>query len=158
MIFKYMYVQTITALNYKFNNRNGIFNLYFNMYLSNMKSPICGLYSRDEPYIFSMENLSFSLKLLSCHFCGQSFIKTVRGPFKHCNFTVEKISNLTEDMACSLKLVSIFFSFTQTDRPRDYKTFFMLNSTEHEIYHAHKCSNANNCWHFNIYKHDKYKI
>ena len=22
---------------------------------------------------------------------------------------------------------------------RGYKTFFMLNSTEHEIYHAHKC-------------------
>ena len=24
-------------------------------------------------------------------------------------------------------------------RPRGYKTFFMLNSTDHEIYHAHKC-------------------
>ena len=23
--------------------------------------------------------------------------------------------------------------------PRGYKTFFMLNSTEHEIYTAHKC-------------------
>ena len=28
-----------------------------------------------------------------------------------------------------------------------YKTFFMLNSAEHEI-----------CWHFNIYEHDKYNI
>ena len=28
--------------------------------------------------------------------------------------------------------------------------FFMLNSGEHEIYPAHKCQNANNCWHFNI--------
>ena len=38
------------------------------------------------------------------------------------------------------------------------KTFFMLNSTEQEIYHAHKCWNANNGWHFNIYKHDKNNI
>ena len=29
---------------------------------------------------------------------------------------------------------------------------FMLNSTEHVIYHAHK----NNCWHIKINKHDKY--
>ena len=28
---------------------------------------------------------------------------------------------------------------------------FMLNSTEHEVYPAHKCLNGNNCWHFNIY-------
>ena len=27
----------------------------------------------------------------------------------------------------------------QCPRPKGYKTFFMLNSTEHEIYHAHKC-------------------
>ena len=39
-----------------------------------------------------------------------------------------------------------------------YKTFFMLNSAEHKIYPAHKCLNANNCWHFNIYEHDKYNI
>ena len=26
-----------------------------------------------------------------------------------------------------------------------YKTFSMLNSTEHEIHRAHKCYNANNC-------------
>ena len=25
------------------------------------------------------------------------------------------------------------------DRPRGYKTFFILNSAEHEIYPAHKC-------------------
>ena len=32
-----------------------------------------------------------------------------------------------------------------------YKTCFLLNSAEHEIYPAHKCSNANSCWHFNFY-------
>ena len=70
-------------------------------------------------------------------------------------------------------------------RPRGYKTFFMLNSVEHEILNAHnykkyqeirlfeaqislECHflmlmnvemptiNANNCWHFNIYEQDKF--
>ena len=39
--------------------------------------------SRVEPTIFFIEIISFSLKLLSGHFYGQSFIKTVRGPFGH---------------------------------------------------------------------------
>ena len=38
--------------------------------------------SRVEPTIFYMEKNSFSLKLFSGHFYGQSFIKTVRGPLK----------------------------------------------------------------------------
>ena len=29
-----------------------------------------------------------------------------------------------------------------------YKTFFMLNSAEHEIFPANKYENANNSWHF----------
>ena len=36
--------------------------------------------SRVEPTIFFIEEISFSLKLFSGHFYGQSFIKTVRGP------------------------------------------------------------------------------
>ena len=36
--------------------------------------------SRLEPTIFFIEKISFSLKLFSGHFYGQSFIKTVRGP------------------------------------------------------------------------------
>ena len=35
---------------------------------------------RVEPTIFFIEKISFSLKLFSGHFYGQSFIKTVRGP------------------------------------------------------------------------------
>ena len=66
-------------------------------------------------------------------------------------------------------------------RPQGYKTFFMLNSTEHDIstagktkipankevfgfkslrcgiYHANRCLNANNCWHFNILEQDKFR-
>ena len=37
------------------------------------------------------------------------------------------------------------------DRPRGYKTFFMLNSAEHEIFSANEYENANNNWHFYIY-------
>ena len=36
--------------------------------------------SRVEHTIFFIEKISFSLKLFSGHFYGQSFIKTVRGP------------------------------------------------------------------------------
>ena len=39
---------------------------------------------------------------------------------------------------------------SQEVRPRGCKTFSMLNSTEYEIFPAHKYQNANNCWHFNI--------
>ena len=34
-----------------------------------------------EPTIFFIEKILFSLKLFSGHFYGQSFIKTVRGPY-----------------------------------------------------------------------------
>ena len=37
--------------------------------------------SRIETTIFFIEKISFSLKLFSGYFYGQSFIKTVRGPF-----------------------------------------------------------------------------
>ena len=39
----------------------------------------------------------------------------------------------------------------RTARPRSYKTFFMLNSAEHEIFSANKYENANNSWRFHIY-------
>ena len=45
--------------------------------------------SRVEPIIFFIEKLSFSLKLFSGHFYGQSFIKTVRGPLSNLDQTKE---------------------------------------------------------------------
>ena len=36
-------------------------------------------------------------------------------------------------------------------KKKSKKNNLMLNSTEHEIYHARKLLNANKCWHFNIY-------
>ena len=53
--------------------------MFFNRYLSNEKTAFVDK-SRIEPTIFLIEKISFSLKLFSGHFYGQSFIKTVRGP------------------------------------------------------------------------------
>ena len=50
------------------------------MYLSNEKTAFVDK-SKIEPTIFLIEKISFSFKLFSGHFYGQSFIKTVRGPF-----------------------------------------------------------------------------
>ena len=62
------------------NSKNGVFSPYFfNWYLSNEKTAFVDK-SRVEPTIFFIEKISFSLKLFSGHFYGQSFIKTVRGP------------------------------------------------------------------------------
>ena len=75
--------------------------------------------------------------------------------------------------------IDIIWTSTRETGPGGYQTFFMLNSTEHEIstahkripksedvscfkslrcgiYHAYKCLNANKCWHFNIYEQDKF--
>ena len=40
----------------------------------------------------------------------------------------------------------------------EFIKLFMLNWSDNDIYHAHKCLNANNCWHLNIYLQDKYNI
>ena len=36
-------------------------------------------------------------------------------------------------------------------RSQGYKTYFMLNSADHEFLSANKYENANNSWHFHIY-------
>ena len=48
--------------------------------------------SRVEPTLFFIEKISFSLKLFSGHFYGQSFIKTVRGPYEVHSFNISRIS------------------------------------------------------------------
>ena len=46
-------------------------------------------------------------------------------------------------LQCIIKTQIEVSAITQDENnspaPEVYKTFFMLNSTEHEIYHAHKC-------------------
>ena len=41
--------------------------------------------------------------------------------------------------------------FSEESWHRDYKTFFILNSAEHEIFSANKYEKSNNRWHFHIY-------
>ena len=41
-------------------------------------------------------------------------------------------------------------------RPRGYKTFFILNSTEHENFSANKYENAYNSWHFSYLLAEKF--
>ena len=61
------------------NSNNKVFNPYFNWYLSNEKNTFADN-SNVEPSIFFIEKISYSLKLFSGHFYGQSFIKTVQCP------------------------------------------------------------------------------
>ena len=37
-----------------------------------------------------------------------------------------------------------------------YKDVSFFQTLRCYIYHANKCLNANNCWHFNIYEHDQF--
>ena len=50
--------------------------------------------------------------------------------------------------------ISIHLKVSMT-RHWGYKKNFMLDSAELEIFPAHKCENANNCWHFDIYEQEK---
>ena len=43
------------------------------------------------------------------------------------------------------------YAVSKSPGPKGSKTFFMLNSAEHEIFSANKNENANNSWHFHIY-------
>ena len=49
--------------------------------------------SRVEPTIFFIEKISFSLKIFSGHFYGQSFIKTVRGPLACSKLRYDTLQN-----------------------------------------------------------------
>ena len=46
-----------------------------------------------------------------------------------------------ENQSCVIQLLTVFFSSITIPNiwPQGYKTFFMLNSIEHEIFPAHKC-------------------
>ena len=48
--------------------------------------------SRVEPTIFFIEKISFSLKLFSGYFYGQSFTKTVRGPLILCLYNEDTLN------------------------------------------------------------------
>ena len=68
--------------------------------------------SRVEPTLFFIEKISFSLKLFSGHFYGQSFIKTVRGPLILWGYNVDKLNICMEELIIFVCTDSteIFFS------------------------------------------------
>ena len=78
---------------------------------------------RIEPTIFFIEKISFSLKLFSGHFYGQSFIKTVRGPLLadivHGNSLLcelETVENLPLALIANDKHLLISYSVTVSPR------------------------------------------
>ena len=69
--------------------------------------------SRVEPTIFFIEKISFSLKLFSGHFYGQSFIKTVRGPWSAQEMMVlitSACGECSDEPACTHDLARAFGS------------------------------------------------
>ena len=69
---------------YMLNSKNRVFNPYFSIGTCPMRKRLFVDKSRVESTIFFIEKIPFSLKLFSGPFYGQSFIKTVRGPFTIC--------------------------------------------------------------------------
>ena len=66
-----------------------------------------------------------------------------------------KISDVIRVLPCRLVSEGLMVDMSQRLQFKVIKLFFMLNSAETKIYPAHKCQNANDCWHFNIYQRDK---
>ena len=52
---------------------------------------------------------------------------------------IRALSQLKETFSSQEDIFPFIVGARKEDRARGYKTFFMLNSTEHEIFPAHKC-------------------
>ena len=63
-----------------FNNKNRVFDPYFSIGTCPMRTLLLWISRGLNLLSFSEKKISFSLKLFSGNFYGQSFIKTVRGP------------------------------------------------------------------------------
>ena len=50
-----------------------------------------------------------------------------------------------DDLICNM------LSSEEQNQAPGYKTFFVRNSSEYEIFSANKYENANSSWHFHIY-------
>ena len=77
--------------------------------------------SRIEPTIFLIEKISFSLKLFSGHFYGQSFIKTVRGPLMACWWPMQTVwtKHLAKSGSKLLDILMVFLFFFQEVNKKD---------------------------------------
>ena len=83
-----------------------------------------------------------SLGLLMSKFCKFLTCLPMIGLYFHFQMiNVLNINRFSPNLVCASIFVEIW--------PWGYKTFFMLNSAEHEIFSANKYENAS--WHFHIY-------
>ena len=57
--------------------------------------------------------------------------------------------------SCSTHLSTNFQLLIKTEIPTN-EEMFCFTSLKCFIHHVNECQNANNCWHFNIYEHDKF--
>ena len=68
-----------------------------------------------------------------------------------CYYHSESLDNFKKnEMQLNIGNIHII-DYLKATWPRGYKTFFMLNSTENEIFFANKYENAKNSSHFHIY-------
>ena len=81
------------------NSKNRVFNTYLLIGTCPMRKTTFADNLRVEPSIFFMEKITFSLKLFSGHFYGQSFIKTVRGPCSIPSKVIDRNNNLAKILA-----------------------------------------------------------
>ena len=58
---------------------------------------------------------------------------------------------------CLTQLSTKFKLLIKTELPTNEEVY-CFKSLRCCIYHANKCKNANNCWHFNIYEQDKFVL
>ena len=66
---------------YMLNSENRVFNPYFSIGTCPMRKRLLWISRGLNLLSFFIEKISFSFKLFSDYFYGQSFIKTVRGPY-----------------------------------------------------------------------------
>ena len=71
--------------------------------------------------------------------------------------TVTNLAPRLLKKSCSTQLsTSMKFQFLMKTKMLKNKDLSCVKTLRCCIYPAHKCLNANNCWHFNIYEQDKF--
>ena len=59
---------------------------------------------------------------------------------KESGMEIQEVASASGDTYCLNMVTNVTEqSVPRSDRPQGFKTFFLLNSTEHENFHAHKC-------------------
>ena len=76
------------------------------------------------------------------------------GPF---HFLPRPGPEVIKHFSCSTQLCMEFQMLTKTQMLKNI-FFSYFQTLRHCIYHANKCLNANNCWHFNIYEQDQFHV